>query len=372
MDFRPEEQAVADDFGSKIIPFEQIRENMEIAPESNYFGQLLKYRTGAFRLQGTKTPVRYSVHKGQTKLFVSELIALCKKQLTVVYAGAAPGSHILALSELFPDLEFHLYDPAEFDARLTKKSKIHVYRQIFDDEAVAKWTGKEILFISDIRTGSVEVSESDEFDENFEECVKTDMDMQKAWIKTMFADVANFAALVKFRLPYVTDEDIIVPYLKGTLIYQPYSRGSSSERRLYITTLEEIGYSSKAHEDNMFTINFLRSFVRGNYNLKIRDVFPNFCGCIDCTTTALAFEQYLAISKLPGLAIENCFKIMTTATKQTLPDYHGTSPEMPMNTIWPFLLRDVTQKRMTADKIRKERNWEKHVMPLAGKKPNKK
>jgi hypothetical protein len=122
----------------------------------------------------------------------------------------------------------------------------------------------------------------------------------------------------------------------------------------------------------MFTINFLRSFVRGKYNLKIRDVFPNFCGCIDCTTTALAFEQYLAISILPGITIESCFKIMKTATKQTLPDYHGTNPERPMNDIWPFLLREEIKKRMTADKIRKERNWEKHAMPLAGKKPNKK
>ena len=36
----------------------------------------------------------------------------------LVYVGAAPGSHIYPLVQLFPWFEYHLYDTGEFDPRL--------------------------------------------------------------------------------------------------------------------------------------------------------------------------------------------------------------------------------------------------------------
>ena len=62
---------------------------------------------------------KIAVHWGQRKLLLSEIqfITLYWDNLDVpipilVYAGAAPGLHIPFLSQMFPEAEFHLYDPA--------------------------------------------------------------------------------------------------------------------------------------------------------------------------------------------------------------------------------------------------------------------
>jgi cap2 methyltransferase len=43
----------------------------------------------------------------------------------VVYAGAAPGMHIQYLSNLFPNHNFHLYDPNEIKVKATEH--VHIY-----------------------------------------------------------------------------------------------------------------------------------------------------------------------------------------------------------------------------------------------------
>ena len=61
------------------------------------------------------------IHWGQRKLMLSEMELLLLQGtgegITVVYAGAAPGTHIKLLSELFPSTHFHLYDPAPFTVK---------------------------------------------------------------------------------------------------------------------------------------------------------------------------------------------------------------------------------------------------------------
>jgi Poly A polymerase regulatory subunit len=68
------------------------------------------------------------LHMGQQKLFIGELYFLTKhgsQSTNIVYAGAAPGTHILALSEIFPNHIFHLIDPRGFDKCLDKNDRIH-------------------------------------------------------------------------------------------------------------------------------------------------------------------------------------------------------------------------------------------------------
>ena len=62
-------------------------------------------------------------HWGQRKLLMSELeflLLYARKDdvQQVVYAGAAPGKHTNYLSQLFPQLRFHLVDPARFSAKV--------------------------------------------------------------------------------------------------------------------------------------------------------------------------------------------------------------------------------------------------------------
>jgi hypothetical protein len=58
-------------------------------------------------------------HWGQRKLLLSEIEFLTDwapldRDSIVVYAGAAPGTHIAFLAEMFPRLSFVLVDPSEF------------------------------------------------------------------------------------------------------------------------------------------------------------------------------------------------------------------------------------------------------------------
>ena len=80
-----------------------------------------------------------TVHIGQRKLLIGEVLFMThygSKSKTVVYIGAAGGSHIPALCELFPEHKFLLYDPAPFSRPLLdymhkNPSRISVYNELF-------------------------------------------------------------------------------------------------------------------------------------------------------------------------------------------------------------------------------------------------
>src|SRR3990167_6735439 len=68
--------------------------------------------------RSTRDLFRSTLHWGQRKLFISELVLLTKHAKsgdTVLYIGAAPGTHIRFLIELFPNLKWVLYDKRPFD-----------------------------------------------------------------------------------------------------------------------------------------------------------------------------------------------------------------------------------------------------------------
>ncbi len=75
----------------------------------------LKYRR-------RKGEVKSVLHWGQRKLLLSEIEFLLLHGdgvKLVVYAGAAPGTHIAYLADLFPEHHFVLYDPAPFTVKAT-------------------------------------------------------------------------------------------------------------------------------------------------------------------------------------------------------------------------------------------------------------
>lgn len=149
-------------------------------------------------------------HLGQLKLFYTllEFLTVCVTRgislmdSLVVYIGAAPGTNIIAVSELFPDATFLLYDPAPFDSRLmaaaaTAGARVHVRTGQRDGmfslatcpeiEATQKRLKKKhLLFISDIRLNPTE------------EEVMRDMLLQQSTVLTL----RPLAYQLKFRLPY--------------------------------------------------------------------------------------------------------------------------------------------------------------------------
>ncbi len=72
-------------------------------------------------------------HWGQRKLLLSEIEFLTvhgSPGCVVIYAGAAPGTHIPYLVKLFPEVKcFVLYDPADF--AVTNSERIEVHQGFF-------------------------------------------------------------------------------------------------------------------------------------------------------------------------------------------------------------------------------------------------
>lgn len=225
----------------------------------NFKSQRKEYRE---RRGGDKS----SIHWGQRKLLLSEIeffaIYLDKTVNPIcVYAGAAHGNHIPLLSELFPSLTFHLYDPSHFN--IGETDKIKIYKELFTDKIANYYRNIEnVFFISDIRTidydtinkqqlAQVGITEFDNKgspigDYKLIKIAKTksaaevelgiwaDMEIQQRWVLLM----NPLHCLLKFRLPWTLRDandipiDRKVKYLKGTVFWQQWSPQSSTETRL--------------------------------------------------------------------------------------------------------------------------------------------
>lgn len=204
-----------------------------------------------------------TIHWGQRKLHLSEVEfftlywdAKVIPNPICVYAGAAPGTHIVLLSQMFPAFTFHLYDPAKFDIQETPKIKL--FNEYFTNEVAGRYAGrKDVFLVSDIRTADYKSSQRDElkirgitqYDETGapvgpydlikeafdsaeiknEDQIWGDMGMQQEWVLVMNPE----HALLKFRLPYALGgKDRIVQYLKGLVYWQIWPPQTSTETRL--------------------------------------------------------------------------------------------------------------------------------------------
>jgi 23S rRNA U2552 (ribose-2'-O)-methylase RlmE/FtsJ len=137
---------------------------------------------------------------------MSEIEFLTKysvKGLQVVYIGAAPGTHIHLLAQMFPELEFILYDPQPF--RCLSRDNIQFVNERFTDEMARKCQNKRVLFISDIRC-----VDSREAMDVVEKSIENDMIDQMRWHQIM----KPRASCLKFRLPWDTST---TKYLDGTM-----------------------------------------------------------------------------------------------------------------------------------------------------------
>ena len=323
---------------------------------------ILPYKSsiGKMEINGKVISVKNVVHLGQLKLMISEMIALMKlKNIeTMIYAGAAPGSHVKVLAFLFPNIKFHLFDPAEFDHQLTHYANIILYKRIFTEDDIKKFAGiPNSLFVSDIRTGSVVDMTESEFDENFEECVKDDMIMQMKWVIEL-----KMPALLKFRLPYIEKggSDIIFEYLDGEIIVPPFGRPTSSETRLLVTNIAMKNYSCKTYEDSCYTHNFKRMFARYNFNPTIYK-YDRLCNCHDC----VLFIQILNdISNIVGIPTNNIISHIVSLVHQQIKSYH--MPYYKDKIDYEYLLAHAGD--ILKEREKRDAKYGKHKMPLAGRK----
>lgn len=292
-------------------------------------GALLPYR----QLPETAAHVYTNLHLGQRKLFLSELHMLNKaiekfdltrdSEMTIIYAGAAAGYHIPYLASLFPNIKFHLYDPAAFCREVNGHPNIKTYREFFTDEVAKSWGeggsnrekhGTPDFFISDIR---VNASTRDEFEYN----VSVDMDNQSTWTKLLRP---SKYALLKFRLPYVTPEsEQFVEYLDGETFWQCWPPRMSTEMRLLVdcsvsgSQLPTKKYDTKKYESAAFTHNaIVRPFVRFGDRDDIKRHVNGYDGSWDCRAEVAVWEKYVGDGDIE--AISKHMNELSHAVRQTL------------------------------------------------------
>lgn len=203
--------------------------------------------------------IKNITHWGQRKLLLTEIEYFTifiknnpdAKNIYAIYAGSAPGTHILYLSKLFPEIHFELYDPRAFSNKLLQnKEMIKTHIQYFTDNTAKKWISldhpdKTILFISDIRTSE----NNNQTLEQIEECVKNDQAFQTKWYNIINPEMAMF----KFRLPW---NDGITTYLDGDIYIQPYPPINSTETRLIVkkNAINKL-YNNRQYEEQLFYFN---------------------------------------------------------------------------------------------------------------------
>lgn len=222
---------------------------------------------------------RNVLHSGQRKLLMAEIDFLTDVSNDgdiVVYAGAAPGSHISTLLALFPNISFHLYDNASFSSNLRNKvtgrfvDRVIVHNEYLSaqlcNERYANTLGN-LLFISDIRTNTssnnkLMCSEFANTNEHSTNCVVKSKPTNDDVTKDNSTNLALVNALqpkhcmLKFRLPY---DDGSTCMLRGELRLQCWSGHESTETRLVSSyPYETTNYSHREYEERMFCHNIRR------------------------------------------------------------------------------------------------------------------
>lgn len=238
-----------------------------------------------------------AIHWGQLKLMLCEIefLLYCEdhaKQtktdnITVVYAGAAPGIHIQTLGELFPNVQFILYDRSKFEIVETNNIKI-INKYFTNDDAKSYSSRNDVYFISDIRT--IPISDN---------TVIKDMNTQKQWYTIMNPQLS----LLKFRLPWKLGK---TAYMEGTIQIQPFVGPSSSETRLLVKqNAPLIYYDNIVYEEQLCYHNnvvreschFLRDFETLD---SVRTLYRDLDCCYDCTSLIHILMSYITHKNIPN------------------------------------------------------------------------
>jgi cap2 methyltransferase len=252
------------------------------------FSRVLQADDVSIPYKRRKGEVKTVIHWGQRKLLMSEIEFLTlygTSSNMVVYAGAAPGTHIALLSDMFPALHFYCVDPAPFTVRQTEK--ITIVQDLFSNE-MAKKLGKEhrgLLFISDIRSADYELDNC----RVIEEKVQRDMAMQKEWHKCM----NPFRSMLKFRLPWAAG---MTSYLDGDVYLPVWGPITTTETRLITkeNSVAEIEYDHKKYEEQLFFFNTVTRPALYAHDVTDGEGIDH---CYDCRAEIHILSSYLETFK---------------------------------------------------------------------------
>jgi cap2 methyltransferase len=264
------------------------------------FHRILRADAREMPYRKTDREVKTRIHWGQRKLLMSEIefLTLLRKaglrRSLVVYAGAAPGSHIPFLCRLFPDVHFLLVDPADFNVR--ESSRVSIIQDLFTDELAEQiareHADKAIYFVSDIRTADPDANTEDEVERR----VRWDQASQMRW-----HDLLNSRrSMLKFRLPWDLSKPGVpdveyeeeTEYLDGDIYLPVWGPQKTTECRL-ITHAGRPGartmYNNKKYESQLMYFNNVT-----RHSLYSHDVTgQGLDHCYDCMAEIHILQEYL-------------------------------------------------------------------------------
>jgi len=237
-----------------------------------------------------KADGKSSLHWGQRKLLFSEiefLIHYGHEAKLVVYAGAAPGSHITILSEMFPDHTFHLWDPNAFDKILSKPpyaKKITCFQNYFLEKDAASYNGQNVLFISDIRTANPSQMDDNEVRER----VESDNQWMKDWCKAM----KPTHALLKWKLPYQAGK---TNFLTAERIYLPIWGPVTTTECRFVPhpDLTDETFDHTDYEQQLFYFNTVTRLMYYPHKIQADGIDH----CFDCRSEIFVLDQFLDLKE---------------------------------------------------------------------------
>jgi hypothetical protein len=268
---------------------------------------------------------------GQRKLFFNELefYTLIKERtdadLTIIYAGSAPGIHSTLLAKLFPSWDFHYYDANPFCSELYEHKNIFLYNQFFTDKDAEYWNKKKegnknyLVFVSDVRTIDEDLS------------VEQDMIMQRNWVEIIKSD----ACMLKFRLRWIPP--MKQEYFDGRIYFQPRISFSSTETRLIFFPQSDGSYAKKIYDTETYNNqifyyqrhhrNAFHEYSLNESNEELSDSFDKLsnsfdmlskeikglCHCHDCWSEIEICRKFLG----PNCKIGDITALMNRISKHT-------------------------------------------------------
>lgn len=231
------------------------------------------------------------IHWGQRKLLMTEIMFLTKwgdLSNQVVYVGAAPGRHIQYLSQLFKNHQFILIDPNPFEIK--ENHQIKIINGYFDDEKAKEYIGRNILFISDMRTADYRQMTPLEN----EQYIIKDNQTQMRWISIM----RPIKSMIKFRCPFPNVIKENIKMYQGLIFVQPWAPPTSTETRLVIDyELNIIEYDNLKYEQQLFYHNTVTRYSTYPQPVRGEGIDNRFDSCAEVKILGdflTKYPQYLS------------------------------------------------------------------------------
>lgn len=282
----------------------------------------------------------YVLHIGQRKLLVSEIDFLTRYYAAgsraagsnaisigngsaagahrVLYVGAAPGTHLLHLLELFPAVSWVLYDPRKFDTRVQRHPRVQIHNDFFTHEQARREQAAGMTaFISDIRTGAADEDDSNDWPE-----IAVNMQDQREW-----TEILGVPASLKFRLPWRPGT---TTYLDGDVCMQAWAPLTSTETRLMCArgadgTFATRDYDNIEYEEQCFHHNTVSRLSRWQGALDYNErILVNHDECYDCAREEHTLAEFAAVTHDPRGVFE-LVKLISTGLR---PLTFGSHPQV--------------------------------------------